>query len=253
MSNRAAQRTIKTFLKSRRQLIVELMRLSRAIEGHLRERGGRYYLERFCQDMVDYLSIGYFRVFCGLVSPQTWTTAREYAIFDATTSTAMTFNDHHAGGDHIDVDSHQTRIRGVALALETRFELEDEVLNRSQDDARDRRSDGSAGATSGGFLKQHASPLCASEKVLERTPGAGYIVRPPITHNDKHGTMAEPNALRILVVNGKGRLRKDDDRDQSGRGVCASWILRRSHRSRLSGIEHTVARTTRGTIARAFI
>ena len=64
MSNRAAQRAIGTFLKSRRQLIVELMRLSQAIEGELRDEA-EGLLERFCQDMVDYLSVGYFRIFCG--------------------------------------------------------------------------------------------------------------------------------------------------------------------------------------------
>jgi regulator of sigma D len=108
-----------------------LMRLSRAIEGNLYDQADGL-LERFCQDMVDYLSVGYFRVFCGLVSPQTWATPREYAILDATTSTAMTFNDRHAGGDHIDVDRIKRELASVALALETRFELEDEVLNRSQ-------------------------------------------------------------------------------------------------------------------------
>jgi regulator of sigma D len=131
MSNRAAQRAIGTFLKSRRQLIVDLMRLSRAIEGNLRDEA-EGLLERFCQDMVDYLSVGYFRVFSGLVPPHTWATPREFAIFDATTSAAITFNDHHAGGDHIDVDRIKRELAAVALALETRFELEDEVLNRSQ-------------------------------------------------------------------------------------------------------------------------
>ena len=131
MSNRAAQRAVGTFLKSRRQLIVELMRLSKALEGDLRDEA-EGLLERFCQDMVDYLSVGYFRVFCGLISPHSWATPREYAIFDATTSTAMTFNDHHAGGDRIDVTRIKRELAAVALALETRFELEDEVLNRSQ-------------------------------------------------------------------------------------------------------------------------
>ncbi len=131
MSNHATQRAIGTFLKSRRQLIVELMRLSKAIEGGQRDEA-EGLLERFCQDMVDYLSVGYFRVFCGLVSPHTWASPREYAIFDATTSTAMTFNDHHAGGDRIDVSCIKRELAAVALALETRFELEDDVLNRSQ-------------------------------------------------------------------------------------------------------------------------
>lgn len=130
MSNRTAQRAVATFLKSRRQLIVELMRLSKAIEGEPREEADSL-LERFCQNMVDYLSVGYFRMFCGMTSRQTWASPREYAIFDATTSTAMTFNDHHAGGDHIDVSRVKRELAALALALETRFELEDEILNRS--------------------------------------------------------------------------------------------------------------------------
>jgi regulator of sigma D len=82
--------------------------------------------------MVDYLSVGYFRVFCGLVSPVRGPAPASTRFFDATTSTAMTFNDHHAGGDRIDVSRIRRELAAVALALETRFELEDDVLNRSQ-------------------------------------------------------------------------------------------------------------------------
>ena len=133
MSNRTAQRAIGIFLKSRRQLIVDLMRLSTAIESDLRD-DAESLLERFCQQMVDYLSVGYFRVYGGLLSvQQTWATPREYAIFDSTTSTAMTFNDHHAGGDRLDVARIKTELATVALALETRFELEDELFNRTRE------------------------------------------------------------------------------------------------------------------------
>ena len=132
MSNRTAQRAIGPFLKLRRQLIVDLMRLSTAIE---RDQGdhAQGLLERFCQHMVDYLSVGYFRVYGGLSSVQTWATPREYAIFDSTTSTAMTFNDHHAGGDRLDVPRIKRELAAVALALETRFELEDVMLSRSRE------------------------------------------------------------------------------------------------------------------------
>lgn len=137
MQNRTAQRAIESFLKSRRQLIVELMKLSHAIEGDLFERStgeqAESYLERFCQRMVDYLSNGYFRIYRDVLSPQTWTTPREYAIFDSTTSSAMNFNDHHAGGGHFDIAHVRRELAIVALALETRFELEDEMLNRSHE------------------------------------------------------------------------------------------------------------------------
>ena len=132
MSNRTAQRAIGVFLKDRRQLIVDLMRLSKAIESGQRDDAD-CLLERFCQQMVDYLSVGYFRVYGGLLTVQTWATPREYAIFDSTTSTAMTFNDHHAGGDRLDVTRIKRELAAVALALETRFELEDELLSRTRE------------------------------------------------------------------------------------------------------------------------
>ena len=132
MPNRTAHHAIGVFLKNRRQLIVDLMRLSKAIESDVRD-DAECLLERFCQQMVDYLSVGYFRVYGALSSPKIWATPREYAIFDSTTATAMTFNDHHAGGDRFDVAQIRHELARVALALETRFELEDEMLNRTRE------------------------------------------------------------------------------------------------------------------------
>jgi regulator of sigma D len=124
-------RTVKTFLKSRQQLIVELMKLSNAIENRLDEQA-EFHLERFCQQLVDYLSNGYFQIYGGVLPQRSWTTPREFAIFDATTSTAMTFNDHHAGGGHFDVPRVRQELASVAFALETRFELEDDMFDRAQ-------------------------------------------------------------------------------------------------------------------------
>jgi len=129
VQDRTAQRAIGTFLKSRRQLIIDLMKLSNALEGDLRSQA-EMLLERFCQRMVDYLSNGYFRVYRDVLSPQTWTTPREYAIFDATTETAIAFNDCYAGGGHCEIAAVRRELAGLALALETRFELEDDMLNR---------------------------------------------------------------------------------------------------------------------------
>lgn len=129
MQDHTAQRAIGTFLKCRRQLIVELMKLSHAIEAALGEQA-ESHLEKFCQQMVDYLSNGYFRVYGDVLLPRSWATPREYAIFESTTSTAMNFNDHHAGGGHFDIARVRRDLAGVAFALETRFELEDCMLNR---------------------------------------------------------------------------------------------------------------------------
>jgi len=130
--DRTVQRAVDILLKSRRALIVDLMKLSNAIEANL-DPQAEPLLERFCQQMVDYLSNGYFRIYRDVLSPGTWTTPREYAIFDSTTATAMNFNDRHAGGGHFDAPNVRRQLATVALALETRFELEDDMLNRARE------------------------------------------------------------------------------------------------------------------------
>jgi len=128
----AAKRAIGVYLKGRQQLIVQLMQLSNAAE-HNHGAQTQIYLARFCQTLVDYLSNGYFRIYGDLLSPRTWASPRVYAIFESTTSTAMTFNDRHTRNRAVDPASIRQELTGVALALETRFELEDEMLSRSHE------------------------------------------------------------------------------------------------------------------------
>jgi len=127
-----AQRAIGVFLKGRQQLIVQLMRLSKAVEHNDGEQT-QLYLVKFCQTLVDYLSNGYFRIYGELLTPRTWATPRVYSIFESTTSTAMTFNDRHTRNRTVDPASVRQELTSVALALETRFELEDEMLSRSHE------------------------------------------------------------------------------------------------------------------------
>ena len=126
------QRAISVFLKGRQQLIVQLVQLSKAIE-HNHGEQTQIYLVKFCQTLVDYLSNGYFRIYGDLLTPRTWATPRVYAIFESTTSTVMTFNDRHTRNRAVDPASVRQELTGVALALETRFELEDEMLSRSHE------------------------------------------------------------------------------------------------------------------------
>lgn len=132
MPELTAQHAIGVFLKGRQQLIVQLMKLSTAIEQNHAEQT-QLNLMKFCQTLVDYLSNGYFRIYGDFLSPRTWASPREYAIFESTTSAAMTFNDRHARDREVDPDNVRHDLTGVALALETRFELEDEMLSRSHE------------------------------------------------------------------------------------------------------------------------
>ena len=132
MPELTAQHAISVFLKGRQQLIVQLMKLSTAIEQNHAEQT-QLNLMKFCQTLVDYLSNGYFRIYGDLLSPRTSASPREYAIFESTTSAAMSFNDRHARERGVDPDNVRHDLTGVALALETRFELEDEMLSRSHE------------------------------------------------------------------------------------------------------------------------
>src|SRR5690349_3048279 len=69
-------RSIESFLKSRQRLIVELMRTSHALEHNDFEQS-QCIVERFCEQLVDYVSTSYFGLF-GTLSPTSWTTPREY-------------------------------------------------------------------------------------------------------------------------------------------------------------------------------
>jgi regulator of sigma D len=132
VQHRAAQHSIGTFLKNRQRLIVELMRLSNAIDRTQIEQS-EIPCDTFCERLVDYLSNGYFRIFADESSPNGWATPREYAILESTTSTAMDFNDRRAHGRHVTRTKTKQELARVAFALETRFELEDEILQRSRE------------------------------------------------------------------------------------------------------------------------
>jgi regulator of sigma D len=108
------------------------MRLSDAIDRNYVEHSENLY-ESFCQCLVDYLSNGYFRIFADESSPNGWATPREYAILESTTSTAMAFNDRRKHGRHVARAAAKLELAHVAYALETRFELEDDILTRSHE------------------------------------------------------------------------------------------------------------------------
>ena len=132
MPELTSTRAVDRFLATRRQLIVHLMKLSKALDDNHHDIA-QVLLLRFCENLVDYLGDGYFRIYGDLLSSHTWATPREYAIFESTTSTAMTFNDRFADKNPTDMPATRRALANVALALETRFELEDQLFDRTQE------------------------------------------------------------------------------------------------------------------------
>ena len=118
------------FLDDRQRLIVQIMKLTSAIDARHHDIVEALTI-RFCQQMVDYLSNGHFQIYSDLFpTTQAITSKREYLDLDATTQIGMRFNDQFAGQRRINFDILKTCLDELTLALETRFELEDELITQ---------------------------------------------------------------------------------------------------------------------------
>ena len=80
-------------------------------------------MNRFCDSLVDYLSAGHFRVFQRIALMPT-----EYAAIEASTRTAMHFNDRFGQLQDIELVEVKAALEQLAQELSTRFELEDDML-----------------------------------------------------------------------------------------------------------------------------
>lgn len=134
MSQLTRDRAVAGFLTNRRQLIVQVVKLTTAIDSGHRDIV-EALVHRFCQSLIDYLSNGYFRIYGDLLSCQSWSSPRQYAVFESTTSTAMTFADRYSAATASreapswKLSALKGSLADLALALETRFELEDHLLD----------------------------------------------------------------------------------------------------------------------------
>jgi regulator of sigma D len=131
------QGAIAEYLNDRQKLIVLLMKLTSATEDRSGDVAETLRI-RLCEKVVDYLSTGYFRIYGNLLATQTWLEPRAYASFEATTATVLAFNDGFATPGPVAHTRFKNALAELALALETRFELEDRLFARLKADAVER-------------------------------------------------------------------------------------------------------------------
>ena len=111
-----------SFQELRTRVISYLVKLNQALDKQLTDLS-QALLGRFCDTLVDYLSAGHFQVFQRIVP-----TAHEYAAIESTTQLAMAFNDRFGNLLEVDIAELKAELEALALALGTRFELEDDLL-----------------------------------------------------------------------------------------------------------------------------
>jgi len=121
------EHSIRQHLANRQQLIVVIMKLSRAVdEQHIDLAGVQ--LKRLCNDLVDYLSNTHFNLYQHAFPPPE-ATPREYAILETTTRSAMAFDERWCGAEPLVLSELKEDLARVILTLETHFEMEDELLD----------------------------------------------------------------------------------------------------------------------------
>ncbi len=113
----------RSFSDCRQRLISYLVKLNHALNGDLADLS-HALLTRFCDSLVDYLSVGHFRVFQRLSL-----SARSYALIEATTNAGLAFNDRFGDLPSIRLAEVRHALEQMARVLCTRFELEDQLLH----------------------------------------------------------------------------------------------------------------------------
>jgi len=112
----------RSFSECRQRLISYLVKLNNSLNENLADLS-HALLNRFCDSLVDYLSAGHFRVFQRIALMPT-----EYAAIEASTRTAMHFNDRFGQLQDIELVEVKAALEQLAQELSTRFELEDDML-----------------------------------------------------------------------------------------------------------------------------
>lgn len=121
-ADRYADQADRSFSDCRQRLISYLVKLNHALNEDLADLS-HALLTRFCESLVDYLSVGHFRVFQRLAL-----SAGPYAFIEATTQAGMAFNDRFGDLGSIRVSEVREALEQMARVLSTRFELEDRLL-----------------------------------------------------------------------------------------------------------------------------
>lgn len=114
------QRIDPEFVGCRQRLLSTLISLSNSLDQQQWDIA-ETLLDRFCKHLISYLTIGHERAFA-LEHPD----ANLYVAIASTTRTAMCFSDRYYRGTGR-LDQVRPALEQLALALETRFELEDDL------------------------------------------------------------------------------------------------------------------------------
>ena len=111
------------FNQQRQRVLSYLPKLKSAIDAGTSDLACAI-VERFCDTLVDYLSLGHFRIFDRLVP-----VSHQYAAIEHTTRELMRFNDRFGNGVAYDLAELSAALEQTALVIDARLEVEDDLLH----------------------------------------------------------------------------------------------------------------------------
>ena len=114
------------FYSARQRLLSFLLKLGHAIDANTADIAQAVTV-RFCDSLVDYLSTGHFQIL------ERYQPSRdEIAAFEATTRQALAFSDQFGNGEPLKMTDFRLRLEELAFVLDTRMDVEDEIIQRAR-------------------------------------------------------------------------------------------------------------------------
>lgn len=107
--------------RSRAQVISYLMKLSKCVAADHADLA-QAVAQRFNEVLIDYVSYGHFR-FLASCTPQ----AHQLAALERITQQAVAFSEKYCCANDLPLAALRRDLENLAFALETRFEIEDEI------------------------------------------------------------------------------------------------------------------------------
>ena len=130
-AQRAKQQTIHQVidqLMAQRQLLLSrLVKLDHALEADHRDLA-EILRCRLCDDLVDYCSQGHFQAFHYSSVRSGEAAVASIAALNVTTTACIAFNDRFGASGSVDADTLRSQLAELLEILETRFEIEDDLL-----------------------------------------------------------------------------------------------------------------------------
>ena len=114
------------FYTGRQRLLGYLVKLGHAIDADTTDLAEAVTI-RFCDSLVDYLSTGHFQIL-----ERCQPSLDEIAAFEATTRQALAFCDRFGNGEPLNLQDFRYRLEELAFVLDTRMDVEDEVIQRAR-------------------------------------------------------------------------------------------------------------------------